>query len=98
MPASRYRPATLGAVGMTKPDVVYAYHPPATIALPAAVLRLLRRVPVVADIQDLWPDTVIETGMMRNAFAISLLNTMLPLGIPADGSSCRPVARPRNAL
>ena len=66
--------ATLGAVGITKPDVVYAYHPPATIALPATVFRLLRRVPVVADIQDLWPDTVIETGMMKNAFAISLLN------------------------
>ena len=66
--------ATLGTVGITKPDVVYAYHPPATIALPATVFRLLRRVPVVADIQDLWPDTVIETGMMKSAFAVSLLN------------------------
>jgi glycosyltransferase involved in cell wall biosynthesis len=66
--------ATLGAVGIKNPDVVYAYHPPTTIALPATVFRLLRRVPVVADIQDLWPDTVIETGMMKNAFAISLLN------------------------
>jgi colanic acid biosynthesis glycosyl transferase WcaI len=66
--------ATLGPAGITKPDVVYAYHPPTTIALPATVFRLLRRVPVVADIQDLWPDTVIETGMMKNAFAISLLN------------------------
>jgi colanic acid biosynthesis glycosyl transferase WcaI len=72
--------ATLGAVGITKPDVVYAYHPPATIALPATVFRLLRRVPVVADIQDLWPDTVIETGMMKNAFAISLLNQCCSLG------------------
>lgn len=47
-----------------RPDVIYVYHPPATAAIPAKWLSFLRRVPVVYDIQDLWPDSVLGTGMM----------------------------------
>lgn len=65
--------STIGAIGITKPDVVYVYHPPATASLPATVLRHWMNVPIVADIQDLWPDTVLETGMLRNRLAISML-------------------------
>ncbi|GHG05378.1 hypothetical protein GCM10017783_17430 [Deinococcus piscis] len=59
--------ATLGALLMRRPDVAYVYHPPATVALPAVVLRALKGVPFVYDIQDLWPDTLAATGMMENA-------------------------------
>jgi glycosyltransferase involved in cell wall biosynthesis len=65
--------ATIGAIGVAKPDVVYAYHPPATVALPSTVLRHSMQVPIVADIQDLWPDTVLETGMLKNPIAVSML-------------------------
>ncbi len=47
-----------------RPDVVYVYHPPGTVALPAAVARLVRGVPFVYDVQDLWPDTLAATGML----------------------------------
>jgi glycosyltransferase involved in cell wall biosynthesis len=66
--------ATLGAIGIAQADVVYAYHPPATVGLPSTVLRKIRRIPIVADIQDLWPDTVLETGMMTSAIGISMLH------------------------
>jgi colanic acid biosynthesis glycosyl transferase WcaI len=65
--------ATIGALSISQPDVVYVYHPPTTIALASTVLRLFRNVPIVADIQDLWPDTVLETGMLLNPLAIALL-------------------------
>jgi colanic acid biosynthesis glycosyl transferase WcaI len=65
--------ATIGACGIQQPDVVYVYHPPSTIALPSTILRWLRRAPIVADIQDLWPDTVLETGMLHNRAAIAML-------------------------
>jgi colanic acid biosynthesis glycosyl transferase WcaI len=58
--------ATIGACSVGRADVVYVYHPPATIAFPAMVLRLLRRVPFVLDIMDLWPDTLAATGMVGN--------------------------------
>ena len=72
MPASRYRPQRLARLALQSPMLAYVIHPPATIGLPVTVFILLRMASVVADIQDLWPDTVIETGMMMNAFAILL--------------------------
>lgn len=59
--------ATLGGLFGPRPDVIYAYHPPLTVGLAAALVGLLRRVPVVLDVQDLWPDTLRATGMIGNA-------------------------------
>jgi glycosyltransferase involved in cell wall biosynthesis len=58
--------ATIGAASVARADVVYVYHPPATIALPAMVLKALRGMPFVLDIQDLWPDTLAATGMVAS--------------------------------
>jgi glycosyltransferase involved in cell wall biosynthesis len=47
-------------------DVIYAYHPPLTVGISALIIKLFRRVPVVLDIQDMWPDTLKATGMINN--------------------------------
>lgn len=47
-------------------DVIYAYHPPLTVGMAAAVTRIFRRTPVVLDVQDMWPDTLRATGMMNS--------------------------------
>lgn len=47
-------------------DVIYAYHPPLTVGFTASIIRLFRRIPVVYDIQDMWPDTLRATGMINN--------------------------------
>ena len=49
-----------------RPDVIYAYQPPLTVGISAALIRLFRRIPVVLDIQDMWPDTLRATGMVSN--------------------------------
>jgi glycosyltransferase involved in cell wall biosynthesis len=54
----------IGAFSVRPADVMYVYHPPATVALPAAAIGRIRRIPFVYDIQDLWPDTLDATGMM----------------------------------
>ena len=43
-------------------DLAYVYHPPITVGLAAALAGLVRRLPFVLDVQDLWPDTVSTTG------------------------------------
>ena len=48
-------------------DVIYAYHPPLTVGISALTIKLFRRVPVVLDIQDMWPDTLKATGMISNS-------------------------------
>lgn len=58
---------------MKKPDVVYVYHPPATIGLAAVTISFLRKVPFVYDVQDLWPDTLAATGMIRNKNVLSVI-------------------------
>ena len=51
-------------------DVIYAYHPPLTVGIAAGLIRLLCRIPVVYDIQDMWPDTLRATGMLNNPKAL----------------------------
>ncbi|AWN23740.1 UDP-phosphate galactose phosphotransferase [Deinococcus irradiatisoli] len=65
--------ALLGALLTRRPDVIYVYHPPATVGFPAMVLSLLKRVPFVYDVQDLWPDTLAATGMMGSPRVLALV-------------------------
>jgi len=65
--------SVLGPVLVNRPDVVYTYHPPATVALPALVIKTLRRSAVVYDIQDLWPDTVRASGMVSGRQILDML-------------------------
>ena len=50
-----------------RPAVIYAYHPPLTVGVSAAIINFFRRVPIVLDIQDMWPDTLKATGMIANS-------------------------------
>jgi colanic acid biosynthesis glycosyl transferase WcaI len=63
----------VGLVADMKPDVIYAYHPPATVAFPAWLLARRFGAKVVYDIQDLWPDTLRATGMVANARVLSMV-------------------------
>ena len=44
-------------------DAVYVYHPPITPGLAAALFCMVHRKPMVVEIQDLWPDSVVASGM-----------------------------------
>lgn len=57
-------------------DVIYAYHPPLTVGITASLIRLFRRIPVVYDIQDMWPDTLRATGMLSNARALNAVEAV----------------------
>ena len=65
--------AVLGPLLTAEADVVYVYHPPATVGLAALAFRWLRGVPCVYDVQDLWPDTLLATGMVRGALIPTLV-------------------------
>jgi glycosyltransferase involved in cell wall biosynthesis len=63
--------ALYGLFRWHKPDVIYAYHPPLTVGCSASVIGLLRRVPIVLDVQDMWPDTLRATGMISSDKVLS---------------------------
>jgi colanic acid biosynthesis glycosyl transferase WcaI len=56
-----------------KIDVIYSYHPPLTVGIAVSMIRVLRRIPVVYDIQDLWPDTLRTTNMLNSERILSLV-------------------------
>jgi glycosyltransferase involved in cell wall biosynthesis len=58
--------ATAAALGAPRPDVVYATSPPLTTALPALAVATARRVPLVWEVRDLWPEAPIQMGALRN--------------------------------
>ncbi len=64
--------STIGAVTVKPADVAYIAQGPTSIGLPGIVLRVLRRIPYVYDIKDLWPDGPIATGMFSNPLAVWL--------------------------
>ncbi len=54
-------------------DVMMVYHPPITLGIPAWVISLLRRIPFVFEIQDMWPETLPATGMVSNPLILKAL-------------------------
>lgn len=62
--------SALGAQAILgRSDVNLVYATPATVAIPAMVAAKRSRVPYVLYIQDLWPDSVTQTGMLpQNSF------------------------------
>jgi glycosyltransferase involved in cell wall biosynthesis len=65
--------ATIGAALVKPADVMYVYQP-ITIGFAAAVIKHIRRVPFVIDIQDLWPDYLPATGMINNPKALWMID------------------------
>lgn len=55
--------SAIGPFAVQSADVAFVVQGPATIGLPACTMRLLRRIPFVYNIQDLWPDSLLSTGM-----------------------------------
>lgn len=45
-------------------DVVFLYEPPPTNGVASTLLKLIRGAPVVHHIADMWPETVLASGML----------------------------------
>lgn len=60
--------ATLPLLCGWRPDVVYVYNL-VTIGSIAALNRALRSVPFAVDVTDLWPDSVVQSGLNRRWMA-----------------------------
>jgi glycosyltransferase involved in cell wall biosynthesis len=58
--------ASLGSVLSGPVEVMFAEHPPLTIGLAAWVIGRLRQVPLLYVVNDLWPESVEATGMVRS--------------------------------
>jgi glycosyltransferase involved in cell wall biosynthesis len=55
-----------------KYDVILVTSPPLFVGLTAYFLSRVKRVPYVFEVRDLWPESAIETGVLKNKVLIRL--------------------------
>lgn len=74
--SAAHRAASLGSFALSASvqvawlrdaDSLLVYMSPATAGIPALLLRALRRKPYVLYVQDLWPDSVMASGFLRDS-------------------------------
>lgn len=53
-------------------DVIICTSPPLTVGLTGWILSRLKRIPMVFEVRDLWPESAIDTGVMKNKWLIKL--------------------------
>src|SRR5215210_4352247 len=63
--------ATLVGAGLPRPDVVYASSTPLTVGVTGLLTSRVKRVPFVFEIQDLWPETAIDLGVLHHRSEIA---------------------------
>ncbi len=54
----------LGSNDLARADALWVYNSPATVALPLLLRRRRSRTPFLLHVQDLWPESVVESGML----------------------------------
>ena len=69
--------STIGLALAGPADVAYVYHPPATVGLPGLVLKALRGLPMVYHIADMWPESVVHSGMAGHGLCRAALARMI---------------------
>ena len=57
-------------------DAVYALSPPITLGTAGKIASVRHRCPLVFNVQDIFPDAAIETGVLRSKFLIRLAKTV----------------------
>lgn len=50
-------------------DAIWVHSTPATAALPAMVMNAIHDIPYILHIQDLWPATVLASGMLNQRYS-----------------------------
>jgi glycosyltransferase involved in cell wall biosynthesis len=62
-----------GLFRAVRPDVIIATSPPLTVANTMSWLKFWRRCPVVFEVRDLWPESALDTGVIRPGRLANLL-------------------------
>lgn len=68
--------APIGLLRANKPDVLLASSPPIFPMFSVWLVCKLRRIPVVFEVRDLWPESAVQMGILRNRPLIAVMSWM----------------------
>ena len=57
--------APIASLFMSPCDAIYVWHPPLTVGVSAAIIAKLRRVGFLYDVQDIWPESAVLSGLLK---------------------------------
>jgi len=63
----------LGGIIAGGKDIIHCQSPPLLLAFSACILKILTRAPLILRIQDIHPDALVKTGLIKNRFLIKAL-------------------------
>ncbi len=53
-------------------DVIVVTSPPLFVGITAVILSVFKRLPIVFEVRDLWPESAIDTGVLKNKLIIKM--------------------------
>jgi colanic acid biosynthesis glycosyl transferase WcaI len=65
--------APLASLFAPKCDVIYVWHPPLTVGVAAAIIARLRGVGFVYDVQDIWPESAVLSGLLKEGALVRFM-------------------------
>lgn len=65
--------APLGLFFTPRCDVMYVRHPPLTIGVAAWIIARLRRMRYVYDVEDIWPESAVISGLLREGMLLRIM-------------------------
>ena len=68
--------AALAIPRLPRPDIVVSTSPQFFCGLTGLVASLMRRAPWVLEVRDLWPESIITVGAMRNGYVTRILERL----------------------
>lgn len=60
----------IGLLFIDRYDLILVHSPPLFTGISACIVSFIRRTPFVFNVSDLWPDTAVELGLVKNNFLI----------------------------
>ena len=60
------------AISSSKINLIYSVSTPLTVGLLGLIIAKLKKVPMVFEVTDVWPDAAIQTGVIKNSFIIKI--------------------------
>jgi len=65
--------AAWAGIKIKRYDLIFSTSTPLTVAIPGILLSIFRRVPMIFEVRDLWPEVPIQMGVIKNSLLIKFL-------------------------
>jgi glycosyltransferase involved in cell wall biosynthesis len=65
-----------GTKASRKQDILIATSPPFSVGIAGYIISRLKRIPFVFEVRDLWPESIIQLGQLKNKFIIKVLESV----------------------